>query len=65
MPFRMSDLLRDASPGGLCIQCIADRVPLNYRSHVRELVDKLPPTFIRGTGVCAGCQQTAQVTKHA
>ena len=65
MPFRMTDLLRSASPGGLCIQCIADRVPLSHRSHVLELVEELPPNFIRGTGVCDGCQQTALVTKFA
>jgi hypothetical protein len=63
MPFRMTDLLQSASPGGLCIQCIADRMPLSHRSHVLELIEDLPPTFIRGTGVCASCQQTASVTK--
>ena len=26
MPFRMTDLLQSASPGGLCVQCIADRM---------------------------------------
>jgi len=65
MPFRMSDLLQSASPGGLCIQCIAERVPLSHRSHVLELIEDLPATFIRGTGVCACCLQTAQVTKSA
>jgi hypothetical protein len=65
MSFRMSDLLQSASPGGLCIQCIADRVPLSHRSHVLELIEELPPNFIRGTGVCETCQQAAQVTKYA
>lgn len=64
MPFRMSDLLQAASPGGLCIQCVADRVPLGYRSHVLELIEELPPTFIRGMGICSGCQQTVRVTKY-
>jgi len=65
MPFRMTDLLQLASPGGLCIQCIADRMPLSHRSHVLELIEDLPPTFVRGAGVCAGCQQAAHVTKYA
>jgi len=65
LAFRMSDLLQSASPGGLCIQCIADRVPLNHRSHVAELVEDLPANFARGEGVCASCQQTVQVTKYA
>jgi len=65
LAFRMSDLVQSASPGGLCIQCIADRVPMSHRSHVAELIDDLPPIFVRGQGVCAGCQQTVQVTKYA
>ena len=64
MPFRMTDLLQSASPGGLCIQCIADRVPMSHRSHVLELIEQLPPNFIRGMGVCASCLQKAHVTKY-
>jgi hypothetical protein len=60
----MTDLLQSASPGGLCIQCIADRVPMSHRSHVLELIEQLPPNFIRGAGVCASCLQTVHVTKY-
>jgi hypothetical protein len=61
----MADLLQLASPGGLCIQSIADRMPLSHRPHLLKLIEDLPPTFVRGAGVCAGCQQAAHVTKYA
>ena len=58
-PFNVTDLLRDIAPGGICADCVRDRMPLNQRNYIETALSG----FSQSAGECVGCQQQTQVVR--
>ena len=63
-PFQVADLLLAAAPGGMCAQCIRDRMPLLDRAHqLRSVV--ADPRLHKSAGECVGCMEATDVFSMA